>query len=186
MRRWRKAGSEAQPAKHEHINIVGLGAPAFAKHACTHHAIPKICHRNAGHIIGGGVKPRGVKHTPPFSQLAPIELFFSYMYVKRYVRKFAPTDTEQLVQKIREAIDKVDAGMIAGWFRKCGFLLPGESETQERPADPNEGQENRCLLGKDTRFEAREHVACFDKHGKLRREKKKGVRPSRCERGSTW
>jgi transposase len=120
--------------------------------------------------IGGGVK-----HTPPFSpQYAPIELFFSY--VKRYVRKFAPATTEQLVQRIREATDKVDANMISGFYRKCGFLIPGEPEEQERTVDPNAGVENRCTLPKNARFEAKEHVACFDKRGKLRREKRKGAR----------
>ena len=159
---------EAKPNL-QNMSILWDSAPP---HLPSTHAHTTPFHKYATETLGIG---GGVKHTPPFSpQLAPIELFFSY--VKRYVRKFAPADTEQLVRRIREATEKVTGDMIAGWFRKCGFLLPGESETQERPADPNAGVENRCLLPKNARFEAREHVACFDKHGKLRREKKKGAR----------
>jgi transposase len=74
-------------------------------HLPSTHAHTTPFHKYATDTLGIG---GGVKHTPPFSpQLAPIELFFSY--VKRYVRKFAPVDTEQLVRRIREAIDKVDA-----------------------------------------------------------------------------
>jgi transposase len=117
----------------------------------------------------------GVVQIPPLSpQFQPIELFFSY--VKRYCRKFTVPDTEALVKRLREATQKVTGDMIAGWFKKCGFLIPGDPEDQERPADPNEGVVDRCALPKDARFEAREHIACFSKDGKLRREKKKGAR----------
>ena len=63
--------------------------------------------------------------------------------------------------------------MIKGWFRKSGYLIPGEAAV-ERDPDPNAGVVDRCSLPSDARFQRREHIACYDSQGKLRREKKKG------------
>jgi transposase len=137
-------------------------------HVPTNHTRITAFHKYAQDKLG----MKGVIHTPPYSAwFNPIEIFFSY--IKRYVRKFAPATTEQLLQRIREATAKVDGKMIAGWFRKSGYLIPGEV-AREDPPDPNAGVENRCTLPADAVFERREHVACYDEAGKLRREKLKG------------
>ncbi len=115
----------------------------------------------------------GVVHTPPYSpRFNPIELLFSYF--KRYCRKHAPPTTEELVRRLREATENVTGQMIKGWFRKCGFLVPGEDPDQEREPDPNEGVQNRCTLPRTAKFEAREHVSCYSGDGVLRREKRRG------------
>ena len=77
------------------------------------------------------------------------------------------------MQRLREATEKVTGEIIKGWFRKSGYLIPGEAAA-ERPADPNAGVEDRCSLPADARFQRREHVACYDSEGQLRREKEKG------------
>ena len=137
-------------------------------HLPTTHTRITAFHKYAQEKLG----MKGVLHTPPYSPFFnPVELLFSY--VKRYVRKFAPPTTEELLVRIREATSKVDGKMIAGWFRKSGYLIPGEAP-REDPPDPNEGVENRCTLPSTAVFERREHVACYDEGGKLRREKKKG------------
>lgn len=119
----------------------------------------------------------GVVHTPPYSPfLNPIELLFSYL--KRYCRKHAPPNTKELLVRLREASDKIDGRMIANWYKKCGFIIPGSDPEQTRdPPDPANGEgsaDARCFLPKNTTFERREHIACFDRDGKLRREKRQG------------
>ena len=111
---------------------------------------------------------QGVIHTPPYSAwFNPVELFFSY--VKRYVRKFAPKDLTEMLQRIREATAKVDGKMIQGWFKKSGFPTGPEHPVT---ADPNEGVVNRCTLPESARFDRREHVVCADANGTVRREKR--------------
>jgi len=113
---------------------------------------------------------RGLIQTPPYSPwFNPVELFFAY--VKQYCRKFAPPDTPALLQRIREATAKVSGVMIQNWFKKCGFKVGVEKEPD---VDPNEGVEDRCSLPRRARFQRREHIACADSSGKIRREKKSG------------
>ena len=115
---------------------------------------------------------KGVIHTPPYSAwFNPVELFFSY--VKRYVRKFAPATIPELLKRIREATTKIDGMMVMGWFKKSGYLIPGEAP-RAIELDPNAGVENRCTLPKNATFQRREHVACYDAEGQLKREKKTG------------
>lgn len=114
---------------------------------------------------------KGVIFTPPYSAwFNPVELFFSY--VKRYIRKHAPATVPELITRLREASEKVTGDMIKGWFKKSGYLIPGE-EPEAHPVDPNLGQD-RCSLPVDARFQRREHVLCVDANGKTRREKKRG------------
>jgi transposase len=149
----------------QEMSILWDSAPS---HNPSTHARVSPFHRYTQEKLG----MKGVLHTPPYSPFFnPVELLFSY--VKRYVRKFAPPTTEELLVRIREATSKVDGKMIAGWFRKSGYIIPGEAP-REDPPDPNEGVENRCTLPSTAVFERREHVACYDEGGKLRREKKKG------------
>jgi hypothetical protein len=55
--------------------------------------------------------------------------------------------------------------------------VAGEPEQKERPADPYENVQNRCLIEEDARFaNPREHIACYDKDGKIRRLKQKGTK----------
>lgn len=111
---------------------------------------------------------KGVIHTPPYSPwFNPVEYFFSY--VKRYVRKFAPADLPGLLLRIREATAKVTGDMIAGWFRKAGFIV---ERAPERAADPNAGVVDRCRLPKTARFHPKDHVVCMDAEGVVHREKK--------------
>jgi len=78
---------------------------------------------------------KGVISTPPYSAwFNPVELFFSY--TKWYIRKHAPATVLELLQRLREATVKVTGEMIKGWFRKSGYLIPGE-QPKERPPDPN-------------------------------------------------
>jgi hypothetical protein len=147
------------------MSILWDSAPS---HLASNHVRVSAFHKYAQDKLG----LKGVVHTPPYSAwFNPVELFFSY--VKRYVRKFAPATIPELLARIREATVKVDGTMIAGWFRKSGYIIPGEAPREDAP-DPNAGVENRCALPADATFERREHVACYDEAGKLRREKKKG------------
>eukprot|EP00466_Bigelowiella_natans_P009341 jgi/Bigna1/76049/fgenesh1_pg.38_\ len=108
--------------------------------------------------------------TPPCSPwFNPVKLFFAC--VKQCCRKFAPPDAPALLQRIREATAKVSGVMIQNWFKKCGFKVGAEKEPD---VDPNEGVEDRCSLPRRARFQRREHVACADSSGKIRREKKSG------------
>ena len=146
------------------ISILWDSAPS---HLPSNHVQVSAFHKYAQDKLG----LRGVVHTPPYSAwFNPVELLFSY--VKRYCRKFAPPDIPSLLQRIREATAQITASMVAGWFRKSGYIIPGEAP-REDPLDPNAGAE-RCTLPADAVFERREHVACFDEAGKLRREKKQG------------
>ena len=64
--------------------------------------------------------------------------------------------------------------MVMGWFKKSGYLIPGEAP-RAIELDPNAGVENRCTLPKNATFQRREHVACYDSEGQLKREKKMGI-----------
>ena len=114
---------------------------------------------------------KGVFFNPPYSpKFNPVE--YANSFIKRYVRKFAPATDEQLITRIREAIGRITGDMIKNWFKLAGFMIPGEEE--KRPEDPNLGIVDRCSIGPDAKFDKREHVACFDSEGKLKREKKRG------------
>ena len=147
-------------------SVLWDGAPSHLPSTHTH---VSAFHKYAQEKLG----LKGVISTPPYSAwYNPVELFFSY--TKRYIRKHAPATVTELVQRLREATSKVTADMIKGWFKKSGYIIPGEAPIQ-RPADPNAGAE-RCTLPADARFERREHVACYDAEGKLRREKPRGMK----------
>ena len=84
-----------------------------------------------------------------------------------------PRTTEQLVVRLREATANITGTTIMNWFRKCGYVIPGRPEPVRAP-DPNRGVEDRCSLPREATFDPREHVACFNEAGKLKREKKTG------------
>jgi len=148
-----------------HMSILWDSAPS---HLASNHIRVSAFHKYSQDKLG----LKGVIFTPPYSAwFNPVELFFSY--VKRYVRKFAPATIPELLARIREATTKIDGSMIAGWFRKSGYIIPGEAPREDKP-DPNEGVENRCTIPANALFERREHVACYDSEGRIRREKKKG------------
>jgi hypothetical protein len=155
---------EFVPALAEY-NLLWDGAPSHLPSTHTHIS---AFHKYVQDKLG----LRGVVSTAPYSAwYNPAEFFFSL--TKRYIRKYAPATVAELVQRLREATEKVTGEMIKGWFRKSGYLIPGEAPA-ERPADPNAGVADRCSLPADARFQRREHVACYDSEGKLRREKPKG------------
>jgi len=146
------------------LSILWDSAPS---HLPTTHKRVSPFHKYAQDKLG----LKGTIATPPYSAwYNPVELFFSY--TKRYIRKYAPATVPELIERLREATEKVTGDMIKGWFKKSGYLIPGEP-LQERPADPNAGQA-RCTLPENAQFERKEAVACYDQEGKLRREKKKG------------
>ena len=93
--------------------------------------------------------------------------------MKRFIRKQSPATVPELIKRLREASDKVTGKMIKGWYLKSGYIIPGE-EPQVRAADPNAGVTDRCTLPADARFQRREHIACYDDQGRLRREKPQG------------
>jgi transposase len=114
---------------------------------------------------------KGVMFTPPYSPwTSAAELAFSYL--KRTVRKTAPETVPELICALRKASDKITGEMIQGWYRKCGFDT-GKLK-RKRTTDPNAGTADRCTLPQNAKFQRREHVACFDAEGKLRKEKKVG------------
>ena len=121
-------------------------------------------HKYCQDVIGLG---GGVVHTPPYSAWCnPVVLFFSY--VKRYVRKYTAPDVPSLLQRLREATERVTGTMIKNWFRKAGFELGPPAV----PAvDPNAGVDRRTLP-RDAKFDRKEHVLLVDAEGKVRREKK--------------
>jgi len=147
------------------MSILWDSAPS---HLASNHVHVSAFHKYVQDKLG----LKGVIHTPPYSAwFNPVELFFSY--VKRYVRKFAPATIPDLLHRIREVTAKVDGKMVAGWFRKSGYIISGEVPREDAP-HPNAEVENRCTLPANATFEHREHVACYDEAGKLHREKKKG------------
>jgi transposase len=158
---------EFRPGALSAYSILWDSAPSHLPSTHTH---VSAFHKYAQEKLG----LKGVVFTPPYSAwFNPVELFFSY--TKRYIRKFAPATVAELVERLREATAKVTGDMIKGWYRKSGYLIPGEDPV-EPPGDPNEGVADRCSLPRDATFQAREHIACFDSVGKLRREKKQGHR----------
>jgi transposase len=166
-------GMEGCPdgGKREFVPVLGDysllwdGAPSHLPSTHTHIS---AFHKYAQDKLGF----KGVISTPPYSAwYNPVELFFSY--TKRYIRKHAPATVPELVQRLKEATLKVTGEIIKGWFKKSGFVIPGEAEV-ERPPDPNAGVVDRCSLPADALFQRREHIVCYSSQGKLRREKKKG------------
>ena len=112
---------------------------------------------------------------PPYSPwFNPIELFFAWL--KRDIRRnYSPTTTAELVHALREVCGKLTPQIVMGFYRKAGYVIPGEEEPRgER--DPNHGVRDRCSLPSDAQFQPREHVACFSTDGVLRKEKKTGTR----------
>ena len=118
----------------------------------------------------------GVVFTPPYSPKFNVaELLFSYLH--RYVRKFAPTNLEDLVQRIREATDKVTGEMVLGWCKMAGYRIALE----EKEKDGSEGvvepvPPSPCEQTADARFPSRSHVACVTEDGRLMRHKPRGKR----------
>ena len=105
--------------------------------------------------------------------------------MKRYVRKFAPPDVPQLLRRIREATAKVTGDMIAGWFKKAGFIvLPhARARVPAHQEQPVQDAVDRCSLPVTARFHRKEHIACMDAAGMIRREKKtRRVKWSRYDR----
>ena len=119
---------------------------------------------------------KGILHTPPYSPwFAPIELFFSF--VKRYVRKFAPATLPELLVRIREAVQLISGSMIKNWFKKCGYIVPGEE--LDWADDEQKDQPDPCTLPQDHKFsETRQHIVCVARDGTVAKEKK--------TRHSTW
>lgn len=125
--------SEFKPVVRDY-NLLWDSAPSHLPSTHTH--------ISAFHKYKLGLK--GVIFTPPYSAwYNPIELFFSF--AKRYIRKHAPATVPELVRRLREATAKGTGDMIKGWYRKSGYLVPGE-QPKERPPDPNGGFADRCSL----------------------------------------
>ena len=122
-----------------------------------------------------GLKEPGVINLPAYSpKLAPCELVFSYL--KRGLRKTTPTNIPELVDALRAVSKKITGDMIANWFKKCGYIIPGEPE-ESRPEDPNKDVPNLCTLAANTKnFEVRQHIACYDTKGELVRHKPPGYK----------
>lgn len=74
--------------------------------------------------------------SPPYSPFYnPVELFFSY--TKRYIRKHAPATVPELVRKLR---DSTGVDMIKGWYKKSGFIIPGEAPVEQWSVHPTQTQ----------------------------------------------
>jgi transposase len=122
----------------------------------------------------------GVIFTPPYSpKFNVVELLFSYLH--RYVRKFAPTTLEGLVQRLREGTNKVTGQMILGWCKKAGYKINtvaalAAPDEEEKKVDEDEEIVPPCNRGADARFRSQEHVTCVTDTGRLMRHKPRGKR----------
>ena len=109
---------------------------------------------------------------PPYGfKLQPIELLFAFL--KKKIRVHNPTTTPELIRRLRQASEEVTAVMVMNWYRKCGYIVPNFDETPGEE-DPNKGIRDRCSIGRDAKFQARESIACFSADGVLRKTKPTG------------
>jgi transposase len=112
---------------------------------------------------------KGVLFSPAYSSwFNPTE--YANSFIKRYVRRFNPQTIPDLLQRIREATQKITGKFIQGWYKKASFKTGPEVL---RPADPNAGVVDRCTLPANARFDRREVIVCVDESGSVKREKKK-------------
>jgi hypothetical protein len=118
-----------------------------------------------------GLKEPGIIALPAYSpKLSPCELVFRYL--KRGLRKTTPKTVPELVDALRAVSKKITGDMIAHWWKKCGYIIPGDPE-ENRPEDPHKDA-NLCMLPADAQMEVRQHIACYDSKGNLARHKPPG------------